>query len=169
MDEIEIVDYSPIWTEQYEQEAAKILEVLDRDQVVAIEHIGSTAIPGLAAKPIIDVMIGVDAIETARSFVPLLEGIGYVYWSDNPRTDRLFFVKGMPPYGPRRTHHVHVFETNSELWQRRLLFRDYLRSHPSVAQEYGSLKRELAVQFRDDREAYTDAKRAFIDAIVAKA
>lgn len=169
MDEVEIVDYTPTWPEQYEQEAAKILEVLDRDRIAAIEHIGSTAIPGLAAKPIIDVMVGVAAIEAARSFVPLLEGIGYVFWSDSPHRDRLFFVKGMPPYGPRRTHHVHVFEINSELWQRRLLFRDYLRSHPDAKQDYEVLKRQLAAEFRTDREAYTERKRGFIDAIVAKA
>ncbi|WAL62238.1 GrpB family protein [Thermocoleostomius sinensis] len=169
MDEIEIVDYDPTWPEQYEQEAAKILGVLDRDRIAAIEHVGSTAIPGLAAKPIIDVMVGVHSIEAAQAFVPLLEGLGYVYWSENPHRDRLFFVKGMPPYGARRTHHIHVFEVNSELWQRRLLFRDYLRSHPADKQDYEALKRQLATQFRTDREAYTERKRGFIDAIVAKA
>jgi GrpB-like predicted nucleotidyltransferase (UPF0157 family) len=167
MDEIEIVAYDPAWPAQFAQEAARLRAALDGDLVLAIEHFGSTAIPGLAAKPIIDILIGVRALRQARAgFVAPLRRLGYVFWADNPKTDRLFFVKGMPPYGARRTHHVHVGERDGELF-RRLPFRDYLRTHPEAARDYEALKRDLAARHRTDREAYTAAKTAFVDRIMA--
>lgn len=169
MDEIELVEYDPSWPEQFAEEAAKLFEALGHDRVMAIEHFGSTAIPGLAAKPIIDVLVGLRSWTAAEQIVPLLETLGYVYWQDDPRSDRLFFVKGMPPYGLRRTHHVHAVEIYSPFWQRLLLFRDYLRLHPEAARQYESLKRDLAVRFRTDREGYTTAKKAYIETIMAKA
>ena len=121
----------------------------------------------MAAKPIIDIFVAVPSIEQARAtLVEPIEEIGYVYWAENPKRDRMFFVKGMPPYGPRRTHHVHVSEPTSEAWQRPLLFRDYLRRHGAEAERYRRLKLDLASRYRDDREAYTNAKDAFVEAIV---
>ena len=140
---------------------------LPPDQVLAIEHAGSTAIAGLAAKPIIDIFVAVPSIEQARAtLVEPIERIGYVYWAENPKRDRMFFVKGMPPYGARRTHHVHISEPTSEAWQRPLLFRDYLRRHGDEAERYHRLKLDLASRYRHDREAYTTAKDAFVEAIV---
>ncbi len=78
----------------------------------------------------------------------------------------MFFVKGMPPSGTQRTHHVHILEVNGEFWQQRLLFRDYLRIHPDEAQRYAALKRELAARFRNDRERYTGAKSEYIQAVI---
>ncbi len=136
---------------------------------MALEHFGSTAIPGLAAKPIIDILVAVRSLAVARAtFVEPLRTLGYVFWAENPKTDRLFFVKGMPPYGERRTHHVHVAEPTAEPWLR-LPFRDYLRAHRQEAQRYERLKRELALRHRTDREAYTDAKSAYVDEVLAKA
>lgn len=168
MDEIEIVEYDPRWPALFEEEAERLRATLDPTFVIGLEHFGSTAIPGMVAKPIIDILIAVRSLSQARStFVQPLEDLDYVFWADNPKTDRLFFVKGMPPYRERRTHHVHVVEPTPEPWQR-LGFRDYLRAHPKDARRYANLKQTLAVAHRDDREAYTNAKAAFIEDVMAK-
>ena len=168
MDEVIIVEYDPRWPTLFEEEAARVWKALSHDIVVDIEHIGSTAVPGLAAKPIIDLMVGVHSLENAQVAVPLLEALGYVYWRSDPRRERMFFVKGMPPYGLQRTHHLHIVEASGEFWKR-LLFRDYLRAHPREAQRYEALKRDLAVRFPKDREGYTDGKREYIQAVMEKA
>ncbi len=168
-DDIQISDYDPVWPSMFEAEKKRLEEALPSNQVLDIEHFGSTAIPNLPAKPIIDILIAVQDVASARErFVPLLADLDYVFWADNPKTDRLFFVKGMPPYGERRTHHVHVCERPSEQWTR-LLFRDYLRTHPDLAQEYAKLKRDLAQAHQHDREAYTDSKGNFVDSVMARA
>ncbi|ARV60377.1 hypothetical protein BZZ01_18640 [Nostocales cyanobacterium HT-58-2] len=168
MDEIEIVEYNPRWASLFTHEAERIRKVVGDDFIVAIEHIGSTAVPGLAAKPVIDIMVGVRSLEEGKRAIPVLEAIGYVYWRENPRPERMFFVKGMPPYGKRRTHHVHVVEAYGEFWERKL-FCDYLRLHPEEARRYEALKRELAARFRTDREAYTHGKGEYIQAVMEKA
>lgn len=168
MDEIEIVAYDPRWPALFTAEAALLRTALGSDLIVGLEHFGSTAIPGMAAKPIIDILIAVKSLTEARdSAIEPLEDIGYVFWAENPKTDRMFFVKGMPPYGERRTHHVHIVEPTAEPWQR-LAFRDYLRTHPEEARRYEDLKRILAVAHRSDREAYTDAKAEFVREIMDK-
>lgn len=168
-DEIEIVPYDPRWPALFAEEAARLREALPAELVLGLEHFGSTAIPGLAAKPIIDILIAVRSLaEAQEKAIEPLEALGYLYWYDNPKTDRMFFVKGLPPEGARRTHHVHMTETSGEMW-RRLAFRDHLRTHPEDARRYERLKRELAAAHRDDREAYTDAKAAFVAEILAKA
>ncbi|MDM9379545.1 GrpB family protein [Chlorogloeopsis sp. ULAP01] len=167
-DEIDIVEYEPRWQAMFAQEAARLQQALGDDLVVEIEHIGSTAVPGLAAKPIIDIMIGVQTLADAKAVIPLMEALGYVYWRDNPCLARMFFVKGMPPYGKQRTHHVHIVEAYGEFWQRKL-FRDYLRIHSDEAKRYEALKRDLAACFRTDREAYTEAKSEYIKAVMEKA
>jgi GrpB-like predicted nucleotidyltransferase (UPF0157 family) len=169
-DEIEIVAYDPQWPRLFEEERGRLARVLPADRVLAIEHAGSTAIAGLAAKPIIDIFIAVPLIDVARTtLVEPIVALGYVYWEENPDKDRMFFVKGMPPYGERRTHHVHIFEPTSEFWRRALAFRDYLREHGDEAGRYLQLKRGLAVQYRSDREAYSRAKDAYVKAVVQKA
>jgi GrpB-like predicted nucleotidyltransferase (UPF0157 family) len=169
MDEIEIVDYDPSWPALFAEEAARLGVVLDPGLVVGLEHFGSTAVPGLAAKPIIDILIAVRSLDAARAtcIKPIL-GLGYVFWEDNPKQDRMFFVKGMPPYGERRTHHVHITEPSGEQWGQRL-FLSYLRSHPDEARRYEALKRALAAQYRTDRDGYTEAKADYINAVLAKA
>ena len=169
MDEIEIVDYDPRWPTLFDEEARRLRTVLDPTAIEGIEHFGSTAIPGLSAKPILDILIAVRSLAEARAtFVEALKTLDYVYWADNPKKDRMFFVKGMPPFGSGRTHHVHVTEPNGELWQR-LAFRDYLRAHPEEAGTYERLKRRLAAEHPSDREAYTDAKSAYVEAVMRKA
>jgi GrpB-like predicted nucleotidyltransferase (UPF0157 family) len=168
MDEITIVEYNPLWSQQFEEEATKIWQVLGNELVTRVEHFGSTAVPGLAAKPIIDLLVGVHSLEAAKCYVPSLKALGYVYWREDPRPGRMFLVKGMPPYGLQRTHHLHIVEADSDLWER-VLFRDYLRSHPEEAHQYAALKHQLAECFQTDREAYTNAKTDYIQAVMAKA
>lgn len=169
MDEVEIVAYDQRWPALFGEEAKRLRATLDPSLIVGLEHFGSTAIPGLSAKPIIDILIAVRSLADARAgFIAPLRTLDYVYWADNPKTDRLFFVKGMPPFGSGRSHHVHVTEPDGEMWQR-LAFRDYLRAHPEEARTYERLKRRLAAEHRTDREAYTDAKSAYIEGVMRRA
>jgi len=176
MDEIALVEYSPLWPEQFKAEAARIHAALG-DSVVAIEHFGSTAIPGLAAKPILDMLVAVRSLPEARTrAVPALEALGYAYWPTDPAPDRLFFVKGLPPNGPR-THHVHVVDLSvshdprlgESTFADRLLFRDYLRAHSEEAERYAALKHSLLAQFSEDREAYTSGKTEYVYSVMQKA
>lgn len=169
MDEIALVAYDPRWPGMFAEEESRLRTALGPHGILDIQHFGSTAIPGLRAKPIIDILIAVPALHLARErFVTPLDALGYAFWADNPKTDRLFFVKGLPPYGTGRTHHVHVAEPGAEPWQR-LPFRDYLRAHPEAAKRYEALKLDLVRRYRDDREAYTAAKEDFVQEILAKA
>jgi GrpB-like predicted nucleotidyltransferase (UPF0157 family) len=169
MDEVEIVNYDPRWPSLFDEEAKRLRATLDPSLIVGLEHFGSTAIPDLSAKPIIDILIAVRSLAAARaSFVEALRNLDYVYWADNPKEDRMFFVKGMPPFGAKRSHHVHVTEARGEMWQR-LTFRDYLRTHPDEAKTYERFKRRLAAEHRADREAYTDAKSVYIESVMRKA
>jgi GrpB-like predicted nucleotidyltransferase (UPF0157 family) len=167
MDEILIVEYDPQWSAMYEAEKARVVGALG-DRVKRIEHIGSTAVPNLPAKPIIDILIGVESIDESREkAVPILEDMGYSFWAADPNKEVLFLVKGLPPNGSR-THHIHIAHIDSPTWER-VLFRDYLRAHADEAQRYAQLKRDLAEKFTDDREAYTDAKGEYIKRITALA
>jgi GrpB-like predicted nucleotidyltransferase (UPF0157 family) len=169
MDEVEIVDYDSRWPLLFDEEARRLRSVLDPSLVVGLEHFGSTAIPGLSAKPIIDILIAVRSLAAAQAtFVETLRRLDYVYWADNPKKDRMFFVKGMPPFGSKRSHHVHVTEPQGEMWQR-LVFRDYLRAHPEEAETYQRLKKRLVDEHQTDREAYTDAKSAYVAGVMRKA
>jgi GrpB-like predicted nucleotidyltransferase (UPF0157 family) len=168
MDEVELVPYDPRWPLLFDEEAKRLRAALDPCLIVGLEHFGSTAIPGLSAKPIIDILIAVSSLAAAQaSFVEALRSLDYVYWPDNPNKDRMFFVKGMPPFGVKRSHHVHVTEPHGEMWQR-LAFRDYLRAHREEAATYERLKRRLAAKHRTDREAYTEAKSAYVEEVMRK-
>ena len=160
---IELQPADPDWPAQFEAERRLILQCLP----IAprrIEHMGSTAIPGLPAKPIIDIIVLVDDLDATRAAIPALETTGYSYWAANPDTSKLYLAKGLPP-APRRTHHLHIHEDEAEV-SRHLLFRDHLRANSDARDAYLALKRALASQFRDDREAYSRSKTAFIDALV---
>jgi GrpB-like predicted nucleotidyltransferase (UPF0157 family) len=165
---IAVTDYDPEWPAMFEQERAK-LEAALGSLVVTIEHVGSTAVPGLAAKPIIDLAVGVRSLAEAQArCIGALQTLGYTYIPEYRSwlPDELFFRKGVP--GPW-THHVHVMEPSTSDWERRLLFRDYLRAHPDAAEAYMDLKRRLAVAFKDDIAAYRTGKGAFVQEAVAKA
>ena len=169
MDEIELVAPDPEWPQRFQDEAARLRTVIPGDLLIGLDHIGSTAIPGIPAKPIIDVLAAVTDLQAARErLVEPLAQAGYAFWDDNPATDRLFFVKGLPPSAPRRTHHLHIMELGATT-RRHLAFRDYLRAHPEEAARYAGLKATLAERYRDDREAYTEAKTAYVERVLAKA
>jgi GrpB-like predicted nucleotidyltransferase (UPF0157 family) len=162
---IEIVEYDPEWPRRFAQEREALREVLAPWLAGPIEHIGSTAIPGLAAKPVIDIMAGVAGLEESRPAIEAVATLGYCYFPYQAER-RHWFCK---PSDAFRTHHLHLVPLQSAHWTRPIAFRDYLRAHPSVGAEYESLKRTFAREFRSDREAYTAAKAPFIDAVTDKA
>jgi GrpB-like predicted nucleotidyltransferase (UPF0157 family) len=158
-----VVEYDPEWPRRYEEERGRIVAAFG-GLIAAIEHVGSTAVPGLGGKPIIDIMIGVARLEDGERCVGPMEGLGYEYRGEAGIPGRLFFRRGLP-----RTHQVHLVEHGSELWERHVLFRDFLRAHPEAAAEYADLKKELAVRFRTNRDAYSEAKTAFIRSVEERA
>ena len=164
---IRIEAYDPRWPSMFEEDKRKILEAVG-EYVTAVEHIGSTSVPGLAAKPTIDVMAAIRSLADAPACVAPLAAIGYEYRPDHEAImpERRFFRRG--PHGAG-THHLHVVEPSSEFWEAHILFRDYLRAHAVAAAEYEQLTRRLAAAHGSDRAAYTDAKTDFIESCVEKA
>ncbi|MFA5138822.1 MAG: GrpB family protein [Elusimicrobiota bacterium] len=173
-EEIAVVPYDPRWPELFEREKEHLLSCLPKGLVRRIEHFGSTAVPGLSAKPVIDMLIEVSSLEqTQRRVVPILEAQGYDYlWrptlGDDGPPFYAWFIK-RDPATRRRTHHLHMVEgTFTEHWDR-LLFRDYLIAHPETAREYGALKLRLATGSPKDRVAYTMGKTDFVTAVTRRA
>ena len=161
-----IVDYNPQWPALYAEEREQILGAVG-DIIAAIEHVGSTSVPGLGAKPIIDIMVGLHSLADAQKCMGPLAAIGYQYRPELEEfiPERRYFNKG-----PVEAHrHLHMVEVTSDFWKKHLLFRDTLRTHADVAEEYERLKRDLAARFGTDRTGYTDAKTSFIEAVIAKA
>jgi rfaE bifunctional protein nucleotidyltransferase chain/domain len=164
---VRVETYDPRWPSMFEQEKQSILEAVG-EYVAAVEHVGSTSVQGLGAKPIIDIMVAVRSLEDAPSCIGPLHAIGYEYVPDYELVmpERRYFRKGQRGAG---THHLHMVEPTSAFWEEHLLFRDHLRAHAQAAAEYESLKRELAAAHGADRGAYTEAKTEFIKSIVEKA
>lgn len=165
MRKLVVVPYDPTWVQAYQHEAAKI-GALFGDELLATHHIGSTSIPGLSAKPVIDIMPVVRDITRVEAFNPGMIALGYEPRGENGIPGRRYFVKGGDAH---RTHHVHVYEPDHPEVARHLDFRDYLIAHPDEAAAYGRLKAELAERFRNDILAYIDGKDAFIKEILRKA
>lgn len=169
---VAVVPYDPRWPRMFEEERDHLLGCLPKDLVKRIEHFGSTAVPGLAAKPIVDVLVEVaDLEQTKTRIAPLLEAQGYDYfwrpsWGDDTPPFYAWFIKR--DAGGVRTHHIHMVEAHFEHWDR-LLFRDYLIQHPEVAREYAELKIRLSEAHDRDRVAYTSAKTDFVTAVSARA
>ena len=162
-DPILVVDYDANWQFQYEQEKIQILDALG-DTVADIQHIGSTSVPGLAAKPVIDILLGLKQVPPTQSQIFGLEALGYLYCGEFGIPGRYYFRRGMP-----RTHQIHSVLLDSEFWKTHILFRDFLRVHPNAAQQYQALKRKLAVEFRYNRERYTDSKAPLIEQLLVQA
>jgi GrpB-like predicted nucleotidyltransferase (UPF0157 family) len=162
---VSIVPYDSAWPRMFEDEKRHLLESLPRDLIKRIEHFGSTAIPGLAAKPIVDMLVEVTSLEeTKKRIVPVLEAQHYDYFWRPTHGDEgppfyAWFIKR--DSAGVRTHHIHMVESDFEHWDR-LLFRDYLIEHPDIAREYEALKLSLAREYPNDRIAYTKAKTEFI-------
>jgi GrpB-like predicted nucleotidyltransferase (UPF0157 family) len=157
---VRLVPYSTEWVQLFEVEKTALLNVLAA-YILDIQHVGSTAISGMLAKPIIDIAIAVTDFDQARVCIPLIEDLGYEFRSEQDIPRRHMFAKGNP-----RIFHVHMLEKGSLEWQNHLHFRDYLNQHRDVAREYARLKLRLATQFPQDREAYTDGKASFIQQVL---
>ena len=145
--------YDERWVSLFEEEAASLEEVLG-EQVIDIHHFGSTAVPGMVAKPIIDILLVVRDISLIDSFNADLQTFGYEAKGENGIPGRRFFQKG----GDRRTHHLHIYQAGNPEIERHLAFKDYLRTHSAVSKEYGELKEQLSQQFPFDIESYIQGK-----------
>jgi GrpB-like predicted nucleotidyltransferase (UPF0157 family) len=162
---IEIEPYSEKWPRLFELEAESLSDVLRSWLVGAIEHIGSTAVPGLSAKPVIDIMAPVSTLAQAEPAINTLSAFGYCYFPYKADVMH-WFCKPSPAH---RTHHLHLVPAGSTLWVQRIAFRDYLRENATLATEYQALKRRLAHDHFQDREAYTEGKSPFIQSVLSRA
>lgn len=164
-DEIVVAPYNAVWTARFRIES-RLLHVALSDLAPAIEHIGSTSVPGLAAKPIIDMLVGVRSLADFEARADRLAAYGYEYIPEYERAlpDRRFFKRVV---GGVRTHHVHVVEQYGLYWKRYLKFRDHLRADTRLAVRYAEVKRRLAARYRFDRDAYTNGKTGFVEAVLA--
>lgn len=164
-EQVHVVAYDPTWPARFEAERRLVADAAGEWICGAIEHIGSTAVPGLAAKPVIDIMAAVTDLETSRPAIAALEGAGYLFFPYKADVMHWF----CKPSRLRRTHHLHLVPFGSRLWTERLAFRDHLRSHPDAARAYAELKQRLAAEFQHDREAYTEGKGPFVEAVLQRA
>ncbi|NOY59518.1 MAG: GrpB family protein [Calditrichaeota bacterium] len=171
-EQISIEPYNSAWPRMFREEKEHLLTCLPNELVNRIEHFGSTAVPNLAAKPIIDMLVEVTLLEEAKKIiVPLLESPDYEYfwrpaWGDDVPPFYAWFIKRNA--NGIRTHHIHMVEHDFEHWDR-LLFRDYLIDHPALAKEYQKLKYHLAEKYKSDRVKYTKRKTEFIQKVTEKA
>jgi GrpB-like predicted nucleotidyltransferase (UPF0157 family) len=171
-DDVAIVPYDAQWPQRFQEEKDHLLSCLPLELILRIEHFGSTAVPGLPAKPVIDILVEVtDLEETKERIVPILEAQGYDYfwrptWGDDVPPFYAWFIKR--DSAGNRTHHIHMVESHFEHWDR-LFFRDYLCEHPGVAQQYANLKLRLAEKHSSDRIAYTNEKTDFIVRVTKEA
>ncbi len=161
---VELTPYSPMWPAIFDIERGRLLEVFRAD-AVRIEHIGSTAVPGLGAKPIIDVLLGAPAMAVIERAIAALEASGYRYVPEFERAlpTRRYLVK---THGQPGHFHLHGVVAGTTFWNEHLAFRDALRADPLLAERYWTLKRRLASRHRNDREAYTEAKGTFIRSVL---
>nr|WP_321513096.1 GrpB family protein [uncultured Pseudodesulfovibrio sp.] len=168
-DRIELVAYDPVWPALFETEKAHLLSSLPNGLMTRIEHFGSTSIPGMPAKPVVDMLVEVISLEDARQWIaPILEAQGYDYFWRPQREGQTppnyaWFIKR--DREGHRTHHIHMTISDSTLWEG-LLFRDYLVAHPEMAAEYAQLKLDLASRYPGDRIAYTMNKTDFVRKVV---
>ena len=164
---VKLVDYNPKWVKTFKDEKNKIKKVFG-DSVLDIEHMGSTSIPGIKAKPIMDLMVAIPDINKYKDYIKGFNKIGYKFRKDYREThqEHILFVKGPED---KRTHYLKLCEFNSEFWNENILFRDYLINHPDVAKEYEKLKIELNKKYSKDRDTYTDKKSTFIKDILTLA
>lgn len=158
-----IEPYDPTWPRRYEAERAVLVKVLEPWLAGPIEHVGSTAVIGLAAKPVIDIMAGVRDLPSSRPAIEAVRPLRYSYFPYKADVMHWF----CKPSDVERTHHLHLVPFGSRLWRERLAFRDRLRSDAATREAYLELKLKLAAEFRDDREAYTAAKWPFVEAVLA--
>ena len=161
---VKLVLHNPKWADLFEQEKQLLINMFG-DTIIAIQHVGSTAIPGIPAKPILDMNVGVESLDIARGMKDRFAGLGYEHRPFVPGQSleglqaQELYVKGPET---KRTHFAHVTVHGSDFWNNALLFRDYLRKHPGRAQAYADLKTKLAREYQNDRGSYSTGKAQFI-------
>lgn len=158
---VTVMPYQNHWPQAFAAEYAALLSALG-DAAVALHHIGSTAVPGLAAKPIIDMLLEVTDLAQLDARTDALAQLGYIAKGENGIAGRRYFYKNSPSSAPQRSHHLHAFVCGAPEVRQHLLFRDFLRANPTTAAEYATLKSALAQQFADNPAGYQDGKNAFI-------
>ena len=163
-DKVELEEYTTRWHESYLEEEKVLKEVL-KDILLEIEHVGSTSIPNLKSKPIVDIGIAVKDLKEVEKYAKKLEEVGYNFRYDNGEKGEYLVRKGPED---NRTHYIHIVELNSEKWLNFVLFKRHLLNNPEVVTEYENLKVELSKKFSDDRKSYTKAKNEFIASIIEK-
>jgi len=160
---VKLVPYDTNWANHFQEKKKKLSRILARDNLIAIEHIGSTSIPGLLAKPLIDILLTVKDLQKAKEWIPALEKIGYHYKDENdPR--RLFFTEGPEEI---RIAYIHIAQQGSEYVDEALAFRDYLLANPGAVHEYELLKIKLAKSYPKNRAEYTKSKEDFIQKVIS--
>ena len=160
---VRVVAYDPLWPELFVAETARIRRLLGPSLPIALEHMGSTAIPGCAAKPVLDVLGGYPAGGDVRHYVTALGAAGYEHRGEQGIPGREFFRRGNP-----RSYHLHLATEQGQFWRDHLAFRDALRASDELRDAYVALKLELARRFPNDREAYIDGKTAFVRDVIAR-
>lgn len=161
---VKILRYNPKWRASAVKEI-NALKKVSGSIILNIQHIGSTAIPGMSAKPIIDIDVAVKSLKAVNDLIEPLRKLGYRYRVGKP--EKRLFIKEGP--NKKITHHMHVIKLGSDLWNNDLLFRDFLRSNKKKVRQYSELKKELASQFYNNRESYSDGKKDFIEAVLVEA
>ncbi|AGB26829.1 hypothetical protein Mycsm_06712 (plasmid) [Mycobacterium sp. JS623] len=158
---VTVVEYDTHWPRQFAEQRDQLAHLLKPWLAAPVEHVGSTSVPGLASKPVIDILAPVISLPASRAAVSVLENDGWLYWPTDPNGRwRLWFLRPRPE---ARTHHLYLVQHDYAHVAELLAFRDALRANDGLRDQYRTLKRRLANVFRDDREAYTRAKAHFID------
>ena len=163
-DLVRIVPYDPAWPAEFEAERARLEPVLAPWLAGEIHHVGSTSVPGLGAKPVIDILAEVTGLAESRAAIEPLHALSY-WWAPYQEERMNWFCKPSPEH---RTHHLHLVVPGSVAWREELAFRDALRAEPETARAYEELKRRLANEHLHDREAYTVAKTEFVESVLAR-
>src|SRR5689334_10000058 len=158
---VEVVDYDPAWQQSFADQRDRLTIRLTEWLAEPVEHVGSTAVPGLASKPIVDILAPVTSLIDAHAAVPLLEEDGSRHWTSDPNSSwRLWFLRPRPE---ARTHHLYLIQYDDPHTAELRAFRDVLGADDALRDGYEALKRSLGKEFRDDREAYTTAKARFVE------
>ncbi len=162
---VHLISHQSSWATDFEKEKLQLLSAIG-DYISTIEHVGSTSIPGLAAKPIIDMLAEVDNLSVYKQLIEPLAALGYEFMPERIFIDRVFFPKGARE---NRTHHLSLVVKDSDQWKKTLAFRDYLRKNSAARDKYQTHKTELAAKYPDDRASYTKAKEQLIEEILDEA
>jgi GrpB-like predicted nucleotidyltransferase (UPF0157 family) len=158
--ELRLVTVGPEWAQRFASEQSRLLSALGL-AAIDVQHIGSTAVPGILAKPILDIAVAIENFESGHLLVPIIIGLGYEYRGEYGISRRHYFVQG----SPKRTHHLHVLEHHTSEWRQHICFKEYLLSSPTLAAQYSDIKREIISESFGNRGQYQTLKSCFISQI----